>query len=424
MSDELKETLENIEKLSVEIVGVRKELDKMKESNLGDGELTEKLHDIAKELTKDLVTRQELENAKKFMDDVNARLEALKHVQNEAGVKDTKHRDCIMDFLRRGGKVELMKAESRAFLDSPEYNRYASFLRQSDLENRTITESNPVSAGLFVDPQTEADIIKNYTNIDDVRAVARVVTISGTNELKGFKRTGTPTVYRDTEIGSGTASQSAYAPYKIGVHPMIVKTPVSADMLEDVPFIYGEVVADAGEQFSYAEGYDFTRGSGVDRPLGFYQLLADTDTTKFMAQVTGTGTNVIAGDDFAKMFTSLKVPYRANCTWAFNSTSLYQILVLKATTGNYLWNPGLSGGPPDRIYGRPYIICESLPNAGADILPIYLADWQKLYYIVDRSGIQMLRDDYTAWPVVNFNMRKRVGGQVVKPEAGVALLTT
>lgn len=424
MDEEVKQVTENIAKLSDEIVAVRTEIAELREANKGNGELTEELNAIAKDLTKDLVTRQELDNAKKYTDEVNAKVDALKHIQGEANVEDTKHRDTIMDFLRSGGKTEFMKPESREFLQSKEYHRYASFLNKTDLESRTITEGNPASAGIFVDPQTEADVLKNYTVVDDVRSVARVITISGTNELKGFRRTGAPTAYHAGEVETGTASQSAYAPFKIGVHPIIVKTPVSADMLEDVPFIYSEVVADAGEAFGYTEGYDFVLGSGIDRPLGFYQLLADTDTTKYMAQVTGAGTAVLDKNDFAHMWTELKVPYRANATWAFNSTSLYQILVMEATTGNYIWNPGLQSGPPDKIYGRPYIICENLPDAANDILPLYLADWSKLYYIVDRSGIQMLRDDITSAWTTTFNMRKRFGGQVVKPEAGVALLTT
>lgn len=422
---ELKETLDNIKQLGSEMTGYRKRVEKLEADHRGTAEADEAMRSIAKDVTKEFVTHQELENAKKYADEINQKVDTLKHLQTETGVKDTKHRDAVMEFLRRGGKLELMRPEHREFLASPEYHKYASFLKQTDLETRTITEGNPASAGLFVDPQTESEILKNYTNIDNVRAVARVITLSGTNELKGYKRTGIPTGYHDTETGSGTASQSIYTPFKIGVHPIIVKTPVSGDMLEDVSFIYSEVVSDAGECFSYTEGYDFVLGNGIDRPLGFRQVLADTDTTKFFAQVTSTSANVIAGDDFAKMFTSLKVPYRTNCAWAFNSTSLYQILILKtAVTGEYLWVPGIQGGIPNMIYGRPFIICESLPSAAADVLPVYLVDWQKAYYIVDRSGIQLLRDDYTSWPVVNFNMRKRVGGQVVKSEAGVALLTT
>jgi len=46
-------------------------------------------------------------------------------------------------------------------------------------------------------------------------------------------------------------------------------------------------------------------------------------------------------------------------------------------------------------------------------------DFQKAYIIVDRIAIAILRDPYTqaATNSVRFHARKRVGGQVVMPEA-------
>ena len=65
-----------------------------------------------------------------------------------------------------------------------------------------------------------------------------------------------------------------------------------------------------------------------------------------------------------------------------------------------------------------------MDNQGNDYYPIMLGDFKRGYRIVDRSGIALLVDPYSPYPGVNFNMRKRVGGQVIKPEAIKILKTT
>ena len=152
----------------------------------------------------------------------------------------------------------------------------------------------------------------------------------------------------------------------------------------------------------------------------------DVDDAIYPASVTGAGTNVIDEDDIPAMWGTLKSRYRANATWAFNSDSYIKLLQLKDSNGRYflIRDGGLISGPPNQLYGRPFIICETLPDEGSDVFPLWLGDFRAGYKIVDRSGIQILRDIFTIWPRVYFKMRKRVGAQVVLAEAIKALKTT
>ena len=58
-----------------------------------------------------------------------------------------------------------------------------------------------------------------------------------------------------------------------------------------------------------------------------------------------------------------------------------------------------------------------MPEIKADSLSIAIGDFKSAYKIVDRSGINLLRDPYTDKPFVRFYAVKRVGGDVVNPEA-------
>ena len=58
-----------------------------------------------------------------------------------------------------------------------------------------------------------------------------------------------------------------------------------------------------------------------------------------------------------------------------------------------------------------------MPDPAASSLSIAVGDMRSAYQIVDRVGIRVLRDPYTAKPYVGFYTTKRVGGDVVNFEA-------
>ena len=103
--------------------------------------------------------------------------------------------------------------------------------------------------------------------------------------------------------------------------------------------------------------------------------------------------------------------------WALNRVTLGSVRKLKDADKNYVWMPGLANGVPNTILGAPYVECPDMPNEGADAFPIAFGDFRRGYLIVDRIGISVLRDPYSAKPYVLFYTTKRVGGGVQDFEA-------
>jgi HK97 family phage major capsid protein len=92
---------------------------------------------------------------------------------------------------------------------------------------------------------------------------------------------------------------------------------------------------------------------------------------------------------------------------------------LKDGDKNYIWMPGVQNGAPATIDGDPYVEFPDMPSEGAGLYPIAYGDFRRAYTLVDRIAMEMLRDPYTQATSGNirFIFRRRVGGQVVLPEA-------
>ena len=60
----------------------------------------------------------------------------------------------------------------------------------------------------------------------------------------------------------------------------------------------------------------------------------------------------------------------------------------------------------------PLVEAEDMPDVAANALAVAFGDFQRGYLIVDRVGVRVLRDPYSAKPYVLFYTTKRVGGGV------------
>ena len=79
----------------------------------------------------------------------------------------------------------------------------------------------------------------------------------------------------------------------------------------------------------------------------------------------------------------------------------------------------LVSGVPNTILGYPYVEATDMPSVGANAFPVAFGDFSKAYMIVDRVALAVLRDPFTQATTgnVRYIARRRVGGQVVLPEA-------
>ena len=60
----------------------------------------------------------------------------------------------------------------------------------------------------------------------------------------------------------------------------------------------------------------------------------------------------------------------------------------------------------------PVVEAEDMPDVATDAYSIAFGDFRRGYLVVDRVGVRVLRDPYSAKPYVLFYTTKRVGGGV------------
>ncbi|HWK88164.1 MAG TPA: phage major capsid protein, partial [Xanthobacteraceae bacterium] len=104
--------------------------------------------------------------------------------------------------------------------------------------------------------------------------------------------------------------------------------------------------------------------------------------------------------------------YRQNGTFVMNRRTQAAIRKMKDENGIYLWQPPAQAGGQASLMGFPLVEAEEMPDIGAGTFPVAFGDFRRGYLVVDRMGVRVLRDPYSAKPYVLFYVTKRVGGGV------------
>lgn len=280
-------------------------------------------------------------------------------------------------------------------------------------EVKTMSLAPDTLGGYLAPTEYVREIIKGVTEITPFRAVARVRQTTQ-KAIQLPKRTGQFAAQWVQE--QGTRSETTGLTYgldEIPTHEMFALVDITNAMLEDAAFnMEAEVRSEATEQFAKAEGASFLSGSGVGRPFGFLN-------NSSIATVNSGAAAALTPDGILSVYYDLETEYAQRAVWMANRATIGAVRKLKDGTGQYLWSPGLAVGVPNSINGAPYVEAPDMPNIGASAKPLAFGDFARAYVIVDRIAMEMLRDPYTQATsgAVRMIFRRRVGGQVVLPEA-------
>ena len=118
-------------------------------------------------------------------------------------------------------------------------------------------------------------------------------------------------------------------------------------------------------------------------------------------------------------FYSIKSAYAATGAWLMNRKTMAFVRKLKDSDGAFIWQGGLAAGQPASLLGRPVYEAIDMEDPAAGKSPVVFGDFASGYTIADRTGFEILRDDFTgaANGIVKLHARRRVGGRVVLGEA-------
>lgn len=328
--------------------------------------------------------------------------------------------------------------KGRAFapLTGQGYNEYkngvTAYLRRgieqmSDAERKAINVGSDPQGGYLVGETMEAGIDRVVQRFSAMRQIARVIQIGTPSYKKLVKVTGTSgatTGNETTAPTQGTSQTWSELEFRTGTY--LSDQRITSEALEDaVQDVESDLTEEIGIELGEKEGQDFISGDGVNGPRGIqsYTMIANASyawgKTGFI--VSGAAAAFAASnpsDALIDLQHALKRQYRAGASWTMNDAVLGTIRKFKDGQGNYLWAPsGLLNGAVGVLLGHPVVTDDFMPDLGANAFPVAFADFKRAYYVVDRKGIMILRDPYTAVPYVKFITRKRIGGGIANFEA-------
>lgn len=276
-----------------------------------------------------------------------------------------------------------------------------------------LKEGTDPDGGYLVPDEFEKQLIQKLHENNILRSISHVIHInSGEHKIPLVATEGTAAWLEEeaTYTESNTQfSQVSLSAYKLGT---LIK--VSEELLNDSAFnLMGYLSEEFGRRLGDAEEKSFLTGTGSGQPTGVLN-----DATGATLGSTAKSATDINFDDLIDLFYSLRAPYRKNAVFIMNDDTIKAVRKLKDKNDQYIWQPSVQAGQPDRILNCPVLTSQYMPTLAASNKPVLFGDFN-YYWIADRQGrtFKRLNELYAVTGQVCFLGSQRVDAKVILPEA-------
>lgn len=324
------------------------------------------------------------------------------------------------------------EARSQNPRETAEYRQaFNSFLRGglsglSAVEHRALQSDINTSGGYLVTPQQFVnELIQAMDNLVYIRQWATTYQVPTAQSL------GAPSLEADPadptwtgEIASASEdSTMSFGRRELYPHMLSKLIKVSNKLLRQVPNAEALVRARLAYKFAVTMEAAYLTGDGQGKPLGVFTASNDGIPTTRDVSTDNTSTAVTMNGLINAKY-ALKAQYHANAKWLFHRDGLKQIAKLRndeggAGTGDYLWQPAVIEGQPDRLLGLPIFMSEYVPNTFTSGLYVGILGDFSYYWIADATdvAVQRLVELYAATNQVGLIGRIESDGMPVLGEA-------
>ena len=371
------------------------------------------------------------EEAKNFLDshtDEDGKLSAEDAAAYEKMEADVVEMKKAIDRLERQAAIdrELDKPSSKPITNQPENAKPAGGFRATDeykqdmltaMRTRfrnisnVLQEGNDQQGGYLVPVEYDNRLIDVLNEENIMRSLATKITTSGEHKINIAATK--PAAAWIEEGGALTFGDATFDQIMMDAYKLHVAIKVTEELLYDAAFnLEGYIIDQFGKALANAEEDAFLNGDGKGKPMGVF------DTTNGGQYNTTTSTANISADDIINLVYTLKRPYRKSAAFITNDKTLASLRKLKDNNGAYLWQPALTAGEPDRLFGYAVYTSQFAPEASAGKAAMAFGDFS-YYNIGDRGSrsMQELKELFAGNGMVGYVMKERVDGRLILPEA-------
>lgn len=301
-------------------------------------------------------------------------------------------------------------------------------LHDLEVKAKLTTQSDP-DGGYLVPEETEAGIDRVLGTVSTIRSLARVISISGDTYKKLINVGGATSGWVGEEDDRPETATPKLREIAVNTKELYANPAITQTSLEDARIDIAAWLADeVSIEFAEQEGAAFANGDGVKRPRGLFSYDNVSNDAYSWGKLGFVPSGKAAGfadasatvnpaDALIDLYYALKAGYRNGASWLMSDRTMAQVRKFKDAEGAYIWAPPTGTAEVATILGKPVHNDDNVAGVAAGAFPIAFGDFQRGYLVVDRLGISVLRDPYTAKPNVHFYTKKRVGGGVVNFEA-------
>ena len=204
----------------------------------------------------------------------------------------------------------------------------------------------------------------------------------------------------------------------LGAHKASSKlVKISYELLTDAAFdVIAYLTRVLGERIGRLENKSMSTGDGTGKPRGF---TLDAGVGK-----TAVGTTAVVDTELIDLFYSVPEPYRSRAVFMLNDAIAASYRKLKDSEGRFIWQPGLTGGQPDKLLGRDVISNPNMASAmAAGAIVTAFGDFG--YYRFREAGasrLVILREKYAATDEIGIILLTRHDGRLYQGAKAVKVL--
>ena len=278
--------------------------------------------------------------------------------------------------------------------------------------SNVLQEGIDPQGGYLVPDEYDKRLIDILTEENVMRTLGTNITTSGEHKINIAATK--PAAAWIEEGGTLTFGDATFDQIILDAHKLHVAIKVTEELLYDNAFnLENYILTQFGKALSNAEEDAFINGTGVGQPLG---ILAETGGAQ--VGVTSASSTKVTADEIINLVYSLKRPYRKNAVFLANDVCVAELRKLKDNNGQYLWQPSLQAGEPDRVLGYKVYTSPYFPVPTAGGTAVAFGDFS--YYNIGDRGTRSfaeLKELFAGNGMIGFVAKERVDGKLVLPEA-------
>ncbi|WP_422049910.1 phage major capsid protein [Shimia sp.] len=303
----------------------------------------------------------------------------------------------------------------------PEYSEsFRAHMRKGDVQ-AALNKGADDEGGYLAPTEWDRTIIDRLSEVSPMRQIADVQKVgkSGFTVLINQGGTGSGWV-GETDARPETTTPTLVA-FTLGNGEIYANPGATQQMLDDSEinlesWLAGEVDTEFAEQ----EGAAFVAGNGTNKPAGFLSFAtggvnANRNPLGAVGVLSAAGAQAVTEDELLDMIYDIPSSYSAGARFIMNRKSMGKVRKLRDGDGRQLWQPSSQAGQPSQLLAHPLTEMPDMPDMTSGALSIGFGNFKRGYRIMDRWGVRILRDPFTAKPKVLFYTTKRVGGAVIDP---------